>query len=299
MGLALLLATVLGAQEGPAAAPPADDAPSWTFSLTGDYSTIPDADPDLKSKSAGAALTWTSDTTSIGGAISGLQASTLPAEFATASDGDGWMGSAFVAWAAGEFDLDLSVSHAQQTLEGTGRIRADGPPALAGRDVNVDGETRSSSVSFGVAKTFGFDTGGFDTGWVTPHARIAWNQAESEVSTALVGGGSGLQLNSDASGGSLAAGVEAGTDLAPWLSVFVDVTGVASSNEAANVFGFGGRAVARPVSAEEDEGAAWAELSAGFTIHAPADVSIGFAAGASAGREEDDVFGSLTLSKGF
>lgn len=294
LGLVFTALAAMGAA-GDAGADAVADAPAWTVSLTGGYSSLTDTDPKLDSTSGGVGLSWTSGRVTVGGSVSALNGSSLPPEFATAEDGKGATVSGFVGWGVGDFDLDLSASYARQTQDGVGRISDDGPAALRGRDVNVDGETNSSSVSFGVGRTFAFETT-----WLTPHARVSWERVDGETSATLVSGtGSGLQSTTDASGGSLALGVEAGADLASWLSVFADVTGVASSNEAANVFGLGGR-VSRPVSSEDaDEGASWAALSAGFTIYAPADISIGLVAGASAGREDDDAFASMTLSKSF
>jgi hypothetical protein len=300
MGPALFLLAAATACGAPEQDPPATaDAPAFTISVTGDYSNIPDSDAegDLDSASGGLGMSWSSGGITFGGSLSRLEGSALPPEFAATSDGSGLVGSLFVGWSAGDYDLDLSVSHAQQTLEGTSRIADDGPPALAGREVTVDGESRSWSASFGVARSFHQDAG-----WLRPHASLAWNQTETEASAALVGGGGGLQSNGEASGVSLAAGVEAGTYLSDWLSVFVDVTGVTSSNEAANVFGWGGRATARPTTSgsdPDDEGGAWADLSAGFAIDAPGGVSLSLVAGASAGRQEDDVFASMSLSKTF
>jgi hypothetical protein len=287
MGLVLLAAAWLSGQ------PPADE-PQWTLSLAGDYSSIPDAEPDLDSTGTGLGLSWRSDGLTLGGSLSALKASTLPPEFATASDGEGVSGSAFVAWSAGEYDLDLAASFAQQTLDGVGRIRDDAPPAFAGRDVTVDGETNSYSISFGAGRTFAFDTS-----WATPHVRLSWDQSTGETVATLAGGtGSGLRSNTDASGVSVTAGVEAGTSLASWLDAFIDVSGVFSASEQAKVFGARGGAV-RPASGEPEEGAAWAEISAGFTIYAPAGVSLGLVAGGSLGREQDDLFGGVSLSRSF
>lgn len=294
--LLLLAATALGE---PDATPPAKDVPALTISVTGDYSALPDSDAagDLDSASGGVGVSWSSGGTIFGGSISRLEGSTLPPDFAATADGSGLVASVFVGWSASDYDLDLSISHAQQSLEGVSRIAADGPPALAGREVSVDGKTRSWSASFGLSRSFQQETA-----WLRPHASLAWNQTEGEASARLVGGGTGLESSSEASGVSLTAGIEAGVWLTDWLSVFVDVSGTGSSNEAAAVFGGGRRPTTRPVTSEttpDDEGGAWAELAAGISVSAPGDVSLSLVAGGSAGRQEDDVFASLSLSKSF
>jgi hypothetical protein len=290
MSLALLIAAVasVGSAEPEVAA-----SPTWTLGVTGSYARTEDLDTDTGS--AGVFLEYGATDWFAGGSLSSTSGDAIATDTYTPADGRGITGSAWAGWISGDWTLDVSLSLTRQDLDGEALAGPDAPPSLQGRTVEIDGETFSSSLSLGVARGFHFDAIS-----VTPHARVAWDQVTTEATASLAGSpGNGLAVDSDASGASGSAGVTFAVAPADWLSLHIDASGVYASSEAASAYTLSGRTRQARPAAGEDEGAGWAEFSGGVTIFAPSDITVALSGGATAGRDAEDVFASVSLSKTF
>lgn len=289
MSLAFLVAAVasIGAGE------PEPQSSVWTLGLTGSYARTEDL--DLDSGSIGASIEYGAPDWFVGGSIASTDGASQGEDFESPSDGRGATGSAWAGWFMDNWTFDVTASLSRQDLDGETIAGPDAPPSLRGRTVLVDGQTTSSSVSLGVAHAFQFD--GVS---VTPHARAGWDRVETETTASLAGSpGGGLAVDSEASGTSASAGLTVSVAPAQWISLFADASAVYASNEAASAFTLGGRtSQSRPVSGS-DEGAGWAELSAGVTLFAPAGFAVTLSGGGTAGRDAEDVFASVGVSKSF
>ena len=289
MSLALLIAAVasIGAGEPEAA------ASNWTVGVTGAYARTDDLDTD--SASLGAFVEYAAPGWFTGVSLSGTDGASLAEDYDSPSDGRGVSGSAWAGWTIDDWTLDLAASLSRQDLDGETVAGPDAAPSLQGRTVVIEGETVSSSVSLGVARAFYLDAV-----TLTPHARAGWDRVSTDTTASLAGSpGAGLAIDSEASGATASAGLTVSVYPASWVSLFADASGVYATSEAASAFTLGGRtSQARPASGADD-GAGWAEISAGVSFFAPAGVTVSLSGGATAGRDAEDVFASASLSKTF
>lgn len=290
MSLALLIAAVASVGT---AEPEADASPSWTVGLTGSYARTEDLDTDTNS--GGVFVELGAPGWFAGGSVAVTDGASLAEDYDSPSDGRGLTGSAWAGWVVDSWTLDLSLSISRQDLDGEAVAGQDAPPSLRGRTVLIDGETLSSSLSAGVAHAFQLEAV-----TLTPHARAAWDRVTTDTTASLAGSpGGGLAIDSEASGATVSAGVTAAVSPASWLGLHADVSGVYASNEGASAFTLGGRtSQARPTGGS-GEGAGWAEISAGATFYAPAGITLAVSGGGTAGRDAEDVFASVSVSKTF
>lgn len=289
MSLSLLIAAVasIGAAE------PDVQPSTWTVGVTGGYARTADLDTD--STSLGASVEYAAPGWFAGLSLSGTDGASLAEDYESPSEGRGVSGSTWAGWTFDDWTLDLTASLSRQDLDGETVAGPDAPTSLQGRTVVIEGETLSSSVSLGVARAFYFDAVS-----LTPHARASWDRVATDTTASLAGSpGNGLDIDSDASGATASAGLTLAVSPASWVSLFADASGVYATSEAASAFTLGGRtSQARPVSGS-DEGAGWAELSAGVSFFAPGGVTIALSGVGTAGRDAEDVFAAASLSKTF
>lgn len=289
MSFALLIAAVasIGAGE------PEPAASTWTVGATGSFARTDDLDTD--STSIGAFVEYGAPGWFAGVSLSGTDGTSMQEDYGASAGGSGVSGAAWVGWTVDDWTLDLNASLSQQDIADEVVAGPEASPSLQGRSVNIDGETVSSSLSVGVARSFYFDSVS-----LTPHARAGWDRTSTDTIASLAGSrGNGLAIDNEASGVTASAGLSLTVSPASWLSLFADASGVYTTSEAANAFTLGGRTSQPRTASGSDEGAGWAEISAGVSFFAPAGVTISLTGGGTAGRDADDVFASASLSKTF
>jgi len=266
---------------------------SWTVGITGNYARTENLDAD--SGSVGGFVEYGAPGWFAGGSIAATDGASLAESYDSPSDGRGVTGSAWIGWSVDAWTIDVTASLGRQDLDGETVAGPDAPDLLQGRSVLIEGETVSSSISLGVARDFNLDTV-----FLTPHARAGWDRVTTDTTARLTGTmGGGLAVDSEASGATASAGLTVTVWPTTWVSLFADASGVYASSEAASAFTLGGRTSQMRPTSGSDDGAGWAELSAGASFYAPGGVTFAVSGEGTAGRDAEDVFASVSLSKAF
>lgn len=279
----------------------AEETPVWTASASIDTSrTEGQGGEDEQSSQSGAfSLSRQFETFELGGSIGGSGDDTKIPEGAavlSASSFNGalWWGSNFgpldvrLAGSFGRQDLDAGVINSAQTGS-----RSRLPASFRAATVYVEGGRKTLGVAIDVSHTF---TGAVS---VTPYASVGVDRTKTKVSAALdPARSSAVEVSDSEEGVTGAFGVILGRDLGERATLSFSAAANATDNAAARTLSRSGEGLTQ--RGQSQSGAEqWAGFGVGLNLQATPSVALGFNISGTAGREEDDFVGGLSVSRSF
>lgn len=266
----------------------------WTVSTNVSWSQISMSDRDAISGSV--SLSRQIGDVSVGGSIGTSNGSDALFDGQTVTDRSSVFGSAFVSWSTDFATLNLNASYGSEEFEGR-LILDDGRyEILNGAEVDLVSDVDSVSVNAGISKTL--ILGDWD---VIPRAGFGWSQSASTNTVTAIDGLTGSEfLDEDQTGLSGTIGIGIGYVATERVYLFSDITGLYTENGASNGFASASRQGGLRASGRQDpEESAWAELSLGASFTATDRITLSLTGGTTAGRDDEEVFVSSSLSFGF
>lgn len=277
----------------------AQETPAWTASISIDASRTDgqDGGDDQTSRSGVFSLSRQFDAFELGGSMgASSDDANLPeaitALSATSFNGALWWGTTLngvdvrLSGSIGRQDLDASLVSAAQT-----GAKSRLPASFRTATVSLGGERKTQGVALEVSHTFG------EGNSVTPFASIGVDRTTTEVNAAVASAGSTLVSDSE-EGVTGALGVSFAHDIGERATLSFSAAANATDNAAARTLSRTGGGLTQRGQGE-DGGEQWAEFGAGLNLRATPSVSVGLNISGTAGREENDLVGGVSLSKSF
>ncbi|MEL6568515.1 MAG: hypothetical protein AAFQ22_08860 [Pseudomonadota bacterium] len=270
------------------------DAPLWTVSTSGSWSQIDTSDRDAVSVSV--SLSRVVGDGSVGASLATSNGSDALFNGAEITDRSSLFASAWVYVPVGAVDLDLSVSYGREDFDGRLELESERFDELDGTEVDLTSEVDSLSLAATLSRVFIVEY------WdIIPSATLGWSQSEA-TSTAVAPGDLArpAELVEEQSGMNAAIGLGLGYVAHDQLYLFSDLSALYAENGASTGVSeasrLGGLRASQRQAAEE---VTWAEASLGASFYATDTVTLSVSGGTTAGREEEEVFATTSLSISF
>ena len=167
---------------------------------------------------------------------------------------------------------------------------------LGGTDIDLASEVDSLAVAATLSRVFIVEN------WdIIPSATIGWSQSDaSSTAEAISGLSAPAVLTEEQSGINAALGLGLGYVAHDKLYLFSDVSALYAENGASTGVGQASRLGGlRASSRQAPEEATWAQVSLGASFYATDTLTLSLSGGTTAGRNEEEVFATTTLSIGF
>ncbi|MEM7767795.1 MAG: hypothetical protein AAF253_09945 [Pseudomonadota bacterium] len=204
--------------------------------------------------------------------------------------------SAWVYVPVGVAGLDLSVSYGQEDFDGRLELESDRFDGLDAAEIDLTSEVDSLSAAATLSRVFIVED------WdIIPSATLGWSQSEA-TSTAETTGDFARPavLREEQSGVNAAIGLGLGYVAHDQLYLFSDVSALYAENGASTGVSqasrLGGLRASQRQAAEEVTSA---EVSLGASFYATDTVTLSLSGGTTAGRDDEEVFATTSLSISF
>ena len=268
--------------------------PLWTVSASASWSEIDAADRDALSGSL--SLSRFVGKGSVGVALATSNGSDALFEQSEITERTSFFASAWIVFPVGAADMDLSVSYGQEDFDGRLALDSLRFENLDNAEVDLASEVDSFAIAAAVSRTY--IAGDWD---FIPRASLGWSRSEATSTAAAIDGPvRPAVLNEEQSGATATAGLGIGYVAHDRIYLFSDVSGLFAENGAATSVGQASRVGGLRASTRQDpDEAIWSEVSLGATFFATDTVTLGLAGGGTAGRDQEEVFATTTLSVGF
>lgn len=268
--------------------------PLWTVGTSGSWSQIDTSDRDAVSASV--SLSRVVGEGSVGASLATSNGSDALFNGAEITDRSSLFASAWVYVPVGVADLDLSVSYGQEDFDGRLELESDRFDALDGNGIDLTSEVDSLSLAATLSRVFIVEY------WdIIPSATLGWSQSEA-TSIAVAQGDLArpAELVEEQSGMNAALGLGLGYVAHDRLYLFSDVSALYAENGASTgvseVSRLGGLRASQRQAPEE---VTWAEVSLGASFYASDKVTLSLSGGTTAGRDEEEVFATTSVSISF
>jgi hypothetical protein len=263
-------------------APGAAAAQSWTVTASASGSQA-DGDESPFYGGGGLSIERSFDTTWVGGALGFTGGDANVPELDASIDQNSIDASVWWGASLGDYDLTLGVNYTRQEL--------DGAFALLGANIDVDGDTTSTGVAATLARTFG------DEATLTPSLALGYSNTETDL-TYTAGGGGSLDVSESADGFGGAVRLDGAAPIGDRVVLLGGLAFVATDNASAQTYAGGGeRSWSRQ---RDDEGSAsWGEVNVGLELELTESSFLSGSLGSTIGRDQEETFGSLSLSWSF
>lgn len=284
----LLLPLALAAAIDGAAAQGAP-SPDWTLGLTGGWSAPRDTGSDDTLLSLTVWLERQIGQAFVGGSITIFEGDDAVPETVSDVDRSSVSGSIWVAAPVGPAEVDLTVIYGRERFDGV--FTSDGP---FGSMLDLEADTDIWSVAGGVSTVFRSGDVRF-----IPRASLRYDSSQTDAG-AIAGIGPIAQFDENQDGLTGSLGLRTSWAVRDRLSLSLNATGLAAENGAASAFAFSGRnGPGRPTVRQDETAAQWAELSGGVSIFPTERSSLSISGGTTLGRDIDEVFVSVGISRSF
>ncbi|MEO0818239.1 MAG: hypothetical protein AAFX86_13165 [Pseudomonadota bacterium] len=270
------------------------DDPLWTFSTSGSWSQIDSSDRDAVSASV--SLSRVVGKGSFGASLGTSTGSDALFNGAEITDRSSFFVSSWVYVPVGMVDLDLSVSYSQEDFEGRLELESDRFGELGGTEIDLASDVDSFSVGATLSRIYIVEY------WdIIPSATIGWSQSDaSSRAVARDGLAEPAVLTEGQSGLNGAVGLGLGYVAHDRLYLFSDISALYAENGASSSVGQASRLGGlRANSRQDPDEATWAEVSLGASFYATDTLTLSLSGGTTAGRDNEEVFATTTLSIGF
>lgn len=266
----------------------------WTLSTSGSWSEIDRSDRDAVSLSV--SLSRDIGDKTIGGSIGTSNGSDALFDQAEITDRSSVFGSIWFAFPVNEAYVDLSASYGQDDYDGQLIIEESRFGLLEGAGVNLSSDVDSFAIAAAISRTF--ISGDWD---FIPNASLGWSQSESTTTTAALDESlAPIAVSEEQSGLTGSAGMGVGYVATDTVYVFADIVGLYTENGASTgITSMSRNGGLRASSRQDLDEAAWAELSLGASLNATQSVSVSLVGGTTAGRDEEEIFATTSISVGF
>jgi len=268
--------------------------PLWTVSTSGSWSQIDTSDRDAVSASV--SLSRVVGDGSVGASLATSNGSDALFNGAEITDRSSLFASAWVYIPVGAVDLDLSASYGQEDFDGRLELESDRFDELDGTEIDLTSEVDSVSLAATLSRVFIVEY------WdIIPSATLGWSQSEA-TSIALAPGDLArpAELVEEQSGMNAAIGLGLGYVAHDRLYLFSDLSALYAENGASTGVSeasrLGGLRASQRQAADE---VTWAEVSLGASFYATDTVTLSLSGGTTAGRDEEEVFATTSLSISF
>lgn len=268
--------------------------PLWTVSTSGSWSQIDSSDRDAVSASI--SLSRVVGEGSAGVSLATSDGSDALFNGAEITDRSSLFASAWVYFPVGVADLDFSVSYGQEDFDGRLELESDRFDGLDATEIDLTSEVDSLSAAATLSRVFIVED------WdIIPSATLGWSQSDaSSTAVALERLAAPAVLTEEQSGLNGAIGLGLGYVAHDRLYLFSDVSALYAENGASTGVSeasrLGGLRASQRQAAEE---VTWAEASLGARFDATDTVTLGLSGGTTAGRDEEEVFATTSLSISF
>jgi len=268
--------------------------PLWTVSTSGSWSQIDTSDRDAVSASV--SLSRVVGDGSVGASLATSNGSDALFNGAEITDRSSLFASAWVYIPVGAVDLDLSASYGQEDFDGRLELESDRFDELDGTEIDLTSEVDSLSLAATLSRVFIVEY------WdIIPSATLGWSQSEA-TSIALAPGDLArpAELVEEQSGMNAAIGLGLGYVAHDRLYLFSDVSGLYAENGASTGVSQASRLGGlRASQRQAPDEVTWAEVSLGASFYATDTVTLSVSGGTTAGRDEEEVFATTSLSISF
>lgn len=268
--------------------------PLWTVSTSGSWSQIDSSDRDAVSASI--SLSRVVGEGSVGVSLATSNGSDALFNGTETTDRSSLFASAWVYVPVGVADLDLSVSYGQEDFDGRLELESDLLDGLDAAEIDLTSEVDSLSLAATLSQVFIVED------WdIIPSATLGWSQSEaSSTAVALDGFAAPAALTEEQSGVNAAISLGFGYVAHDRLYLFSDVAALYAENGASTSVGQASRLGGlRASSRQAPDEVTWAEVSLGASVYATETVTLSLSGGTTAGRDEEEVFATTSLSISF
>ena len=268
--------------------------PKWTLSTSGSWSEINSSDRDAVSISA--SLARQIGPLNIGASVATSNGSDALFDQSEVTDRSSIFGSVWIAFPIGASNLDLSVTYGEDDYDGVLDSAGSRFPSLQSSTATITSEVDNFSVAAALSRTF--ISGDWD---IIPNTSMSWSGSKS--TTIVTVSDETLQplaLNEEQKGLTGTVGLGIGYVAHDQIYIFADGVGLYTENGASNGSSSVSRFSGLRANARQDAGESiWTEVSVGASLSATDTITLSFTGGTTAGREDDEVFASTSLSVAF
>lgn len=273
---------------------PNPDETLWTLSASGSWSDVGDVDEDATSASL--SLSRRLGEGSVGVSLAGAGGSDSPFDAFQATDQSSVFSSVWVYWPVDLVDLSLGVTFGKETFEGRAEIQDTRFGALNG--ATADLESDIDSLSFDGSVSRAFVVGEWD---IIPSASLGWSLSETQTKASTLGNAAdSINVENEETGWTGTLGLGVGYIVTEQAYMFADFVGLYAENGAASGTISASRLGGLRSTSRQDAGAvSWADISAGASFSLSDTLTLSISGGTTAGRDEEEVFATTSLSIGF
>lgn len=279
----------------------AADAPLWTAAIAANATRTEGQDgaDDQTSRSGSLSLTRHFAGFEIGGSIGASGDDTEVPQVVTVVSASSFNGALWWGSTLGPVDVQLTGTFGREDLD-TSLVRAARlstasrlPATFQAATLSVAGSRKTQGLTLDVSHTFG------DVLLVTPFASLGVDRTTTDVNAALSQSKAPGASTSDSEEG--VTGV-LGATLARKLGANATLSFSAALNATDNAAARTLQASSGRVSSHGQNGAGaeqWGDFGAGLNLQVTPTVSVGVSLNGTAGREQNDLGGGVSLSKSF
>lgn len=288
----IVLTASLAVLVSPAYANP--DETLWTLSASGSWSEVSDFDQDATSASL--SLSRRLGEGSVGVSLAGAGGSDRPVDAFEATDQSSVFGSAWIYWPVGLVDLSAGITLGRETFDGRAEVQDSRFGVLDGVTADLDSDVDSLSLDASVSRTLVVGQWDF-----IPSASLGWSQSETQSRASTIGNGAdSIDVENKETGWTGTLGMGAGYIVGERTYLFADLVGIYAENGASSgTTTASRRGGLRATSRQEADAVSWADVSAGVSFDLTDAVALSVSAGTTAGRDEEEIFATTSLSLGF
>ena len=268
--------------------------PLWTLSTSGSWFEISSSDRDAVSVSV--SLSRTVGEGAVGASLGTSNGSDALFDETEITDRSSVFGSIWASVPVGAAYVDLSVSLSQDDYDGDVFIEDSRFDYLNGSGVSLVSDVDTVSVAAAVSRVY--YSGDWD---IIPNASVGWSQSDSTTSaTSLADAVAPIAIKEEQSGVMASAGLGIGYVANDRLYLYSDLVGLYAENGAATGTVSSSRTGnLRSNSRQDADESLWAEVSFGASLYATDTVTLSLSGGTTAGRDDEEVFASSSLSVNF